>query len=148
MQVILLERIRGLGDLGAQVDVKPGFARNFLVPHKKAVFATKDNLAEFEHRRADLEKAQETRLLDAQNRAKAFEGLVLTLNRKASEEGKLFGSVSLFDLIDLLKEQGLAVEKRELLLPAGTIRSVGEYDLDLVLHADVAVRVKVVIQAA
>ena len=134
MQVILLERIRGLGDLGAQVLVKPGFARNFLVPQKKAVYATKDNLVIFEQRRAELEKTQAARLADAQQKAKSFEGLVLTLAHKASEEGKLFGSVSVFELLEALAAQGLTVEKRELSLPQGTIRSLGEYELHIALH--------------
>src|SRR5690606_19704894 len=121
MEVILQERIRNLGSVGDKVAVKSGFARNYLVPAGKAVYATKQNVAEFEARRAELEKKAAELLKQAQGRAKQFAGMSLTIIRKASEEGKLYGSVGTFEVIEAFKQKGLDVHKNELDMPEGAI---------------------------
>jgi len=147
MQVVLLERVRNLGQLGDVVKVKAGYARNFLVPYGKALPATKANIAHFEQRRADLEKAAAETLAVAQKRAAQLQDFVLTIKRKTAEEGKLYGSVNLHDIVDAFEKSSAEVEKRELNLPAGTIRSVGEYVVEVHLHSDVIVEVKLVVEA-
>lgn len=147
MEVILLERIRSLGQVGDKVNVKSGYARNYLVPYKKAVLATKENVAEFEQRRAELEKAAQELLQSAQDRAKLFDGLVLKLSRKAAEDGKLFGSVGIFEVIEAFRAEGKEVTKSELIMPVAQIRSVGEYEVVLDFHSDVALTVKVIVEA-
>ena len=147
MEVILLEKVVNLGNLGDKVNVKSGYARNFLVPHQKAVMATKEKIAEFETRRAELEKAAAEKLSAAQTRADALSKIEVTITHKAGDEGKLFGSVGTQDIADAMTTAGAAVDKREVRLPEGIIRHIGDYDIDVSLHADVTVVVKVQVVA-
>ena len=137
MNVILLEKMHKLGDLGDQVKVKPGFGRNYLVPYGKAVPATEENIKAFEERRAELEKAAAERLKAAQSRGEALDGSSVTIEAKAGEEGKLFGSIGVRDIAEAVSANGTAVEKSEVLLPEGPIRMTGEYEITLQLHTDV-----------
>jgi len=143
MNVILLERLSNLGDIGDEVAVRPGFARNYLIPKGKAVRATTENRAVFEERRADLEKAASDQLTAAQTRAAKLEGLELTIVVKAGEEGKLYGSVGTQDIADKVCESGTEVSRAEVRMPEGVIRSIGEYEIDLQLHSDVVTTIKV-----
>ncbi|MGE0625037.1 MAG: 50S ribosomal protein L9 [Pseudomonadales bacterium] len=143
MNVILLERLSNLGDIGDEVAVRPGFARNYLIPRGKAVRATTENRAVFEERRADLEKAAGEQLAAAQARAAKLEGLELTIVVKAGEEGKLYGSVGTQDIADRVSEAGTEVTRSEVRMPEGVIRSVGDYEIDLQLHSDVVTTIKV-----
>jgi len=143
MQVILLERVQNLGELGDAVKVKPGFARNFLIPQGKAVLATPENLAEFERRRKELEQREAEALAAARERAAAIEGREITIARKSGEEGRLFGSVGTQDIADALTEAGVAVERQEVRLPGESLRQVGEYTVDIHLFADVDAQVTV-----
>jgi large subunit ribosomal protein L9 len=146
MNVILLERIRNLGDLGEEVAVKPGFARNFLIPQGKAVRATQENRGVFEARRADLERVSNDRLAAAQARAGNLNDVQVTIAAKSGEEGKLYGSVGTQDIAEAVsRAQGVEVQKSEVRLPTGVIRVIGEYDIDLQLHSDVTVTVKVIV---
>lgn len=148
MQVILLEKIGRLGDIGDQVNVKAGYGRNYLIPHGHAVPATKANLEEFEKRRAELEKASADKLTAAQGRAKAIEEIAtVTLTANASDEGKLFGSIGTREIAEAVTAAGEALEKSEVLLPEGVLREVGEFDISLQLHTDVQSVIKVVIEA-
>jgi large subunit ribosomal protein L9 len=147
MEVILLEKIRRLGDLGDKVRVKPGFGRNFLIPHGKAVPATPENVAKFEARRAELEKAQGEALAVAAARAEKLSALTLVIRRKAGDEGKLFGSVSTGDIAEAATAAGVELHKHEVRLPEGPFRAVGEYAVALSLHADVDANVKLRIEA-
>lgn len=147
MEVILLEKVRNLGNLGDKVNVKAGYGRNFLIPGGPAVMATADNLVKFEERRAELEKAMADSLAAAESRAKQLEALAeVTISHQAGDEGKLFGSVTNDDVAKALTAAGAAVEKREVKLPEGPIREVGEHAIDIQLHSDVvqSVTVKVV----
>ena len=128
MEIILLERIRNLGDLGDQVTVKPGYGRNYLIPQGKAVRATKENQEAFEGRRSELEAAAADALNKAQARAAEFEGVVLEIARRASEEGKLFGSVAATDIIEAAAAVGKELDKVEVNLPEGAIKVIGELD--------------------
>lgn len=144
MQVILLEKIRNLGNLGEKVKVKPGFGRNYLIPQGKAVSATETNLIKFEARRAELEKAEKETLAAAQTRAEAIEKLgSLTISAKAGEEGKLFGSIGARDIAEALAKAGCTIAKKEIVLPQGSIRMVGEYEVLIHLHSDVRPILKV-----
>ncbi|MFP1681433.1 50S ribosomal protein L9 [Alloalcanivorax sp. C16-1] len=146
MQVILLETIKNLGDLGSVVDVRPGYGRNFLIPQGKALPATKDNLAEVETRRAELEKQAAEQLSAAEGRAEKLAEASVTVAAKSGDEGKLFGSVGTANIADAITEQsGVEVAKAEVKLPYGAIRQTGEYDIDLALHADVTVTIKLVV---
>lgn len=147
MEVILLEKIRRLGDLGEKVRVKAGFGRNFLIPQGKAVPATADNIAKFEARRAELEKAQGEALAAATARAEQLAALTLTIRRKAGEEGKLFGSVSTGDIAEAATAAGVELHKHEVRLPEGPFRAVGQFEVALNLHADVDARIKLNIEA-
>ncbi len=147
MEIILLEKQRNLGNLGDTVKVKPGYARNFLVPQGKAVRATKENIAAFEARRAELEKVQAEHLAQASARAEAVAALSLTIAANAGEDGKLFGSIGTKDIADAIVALGVAIEKHEVLLPNGTLRQTGEYDIQLQLHSDVLATVKLAIVA-
>jgi large subunit ribosomal protein L9 len=147
MEVILLEKIRRLGDLGDKVKVKPGFGRNFLIPEGKAVPATPENIAKFEARRAELEKTQAEALATAAARAEKLNALTLTIRRKAGEEGKLFGSVSTGDIAEAAVAAGAELHKHEVRLPEGPFRAVGQYEVTLNLHADVDAKVKLNIEA-
>ena len=137
MNVILLERVNNLGDLGDEVSVKAGFARNFLLPKKKAVQANDANRAVFEERRKELEDAANEKLSVAKGRAEALNEYLLTVQVKAGEEDRLFGSVGTQDIADALVSKGLEVERSEVRLPDGAIRVLGEYEVDIQLHSDV-----------
>lgn len=147
MEVILLEKVANLGNLGDQVKVKPGYGRNFLIPHGKATPATAENIKVFEERRAELERQAAEALTAAQARAEKLEGYELTITAKAGEEGKLFGSIGTADIAQGLADAGFEVERQEVLLPEGAFRSVGEYEVQLRLHADVEASIKLVITA-
>lgn len=147
MEVILLEKIAKLGDLGDKVSVKSGFGRNFLIPYGKAVPCTEANLADFEARRADLEAAAAAALTDAQQRAEALEGHKVTITANAGDEGKLFGSIGTRDIADALTAAGKEVVKAEVSMPTGLIREIGDYEIALQLHSDVSVTVTVAVVA-
>ena len=148
MEVILLEKVANLGNLGDKVNVRPGYGRNFLVPKKKAVPATKANLVMFEERRAELEKTAAETLATAQARAAQLEGLaVITIKANASDEGKLFGSVAVSDIAEAITAAGVEVTKQEVSMPEGPIHTVGEYEIAIHVHSDVAQNVKVVVEA-
>jgi large subunit ribosomal protein L9 len=143
MQVILMEKVANLGELGDVVKVKDGFARNFLIPHGKAKRATPDNLKAFESRRAELEKAQADVLAKAQERGSKLDGLTVQITQKAGPDGRLFGSVTNYDIVEALKKQGHEVERASIRMPQGPLKQVGEYPLQIGLHTDVTVTVKV-----
>ena len=143
MQVILMERIDNLGALGDIVDVKAGFARNFLVPQKKAKTATKNNIAQFETMRTELEKAAATRTKAAEDRLVALKGMELEIEVRAGQEGKLFGSVSNHEIAEAITAKGVEIERREVRMPDGPIRHIGEFEVLIHLHSDVETSVKV-----
>ena len=148
MEVILLENIGSLGSLGDKVTVKPGYGRNFLVPKGKAVPASSENLAKFEARRAELEAAAAASFEVAQQRGANIEALAqIAIAATAGEEGKLFGSVGTRDIAGAITEAGVAVDISEVRLPEGVIRELGEYDIMLQLHADVAVNIAIAVVA-
>lgn len=149
MEIILLEKVANLGDLGDQVNVRPGYGRNFLIPGKKAVPATKDNIAKVEARRAELEKAAAEATSEARARADKIAALAsITLSRNAGEEGKLFGSVGPADIADAVTAAGVDVEKREVIMPEGPFHTVGEFEANIRTHAEVMQAIKVIIEAA
>lgn len=143
MEVILLEKVHKLGELGDQVKVKPGFGRNYLIPSGKAVSATVDNIAKFDARRAELEKQQQESLVSATARAEKLNTVSISVARKAGTEGKLFGSVGTIDIAEAVTESGVELAKHEIRLPDGPIRSTGEFEIDIHLHADVSATIKV-----
>jgi large subunit ribosomal protein L9 len=143
MQVILMERIANLGDLGDVVKVKDGFARNYLIPQGKAKRATEANLKAFEAQRSALEKAQAEALARAQERGAKLEGFTIQVVRKAGVDGRLFGSVTNYDIVEALKAQGHEVERSQVRMPAGPLKVVGEYQVQIALHTDVVVTVNV-----
>lgn len=146
MEVILLEKVGKLGTVGDKVNVKAGFGRNFLLPQGKAVAATEQNLKDFEERRAELEKAAADKKESAEIRARELEDIKVTIVAKAGDEGKLFGSVGAADIADAITAAGVEVKKAEVKLPEGTLREVGEYDIDLQLHFDVMQTIKLVVE--
>jgi large subunit ribosomal protein L9 len=143
MQIILLEKVANLGTLGDIVKVKAGYARNFLIPSGKAKRATEANKAEFEQRRAELEKAANEILSATQERASKLEGLMVQVTQKAGVDGRLFGSVTNYDISEALKAQGFEVAKGSVRLPNGPLKQVGDYDIVLDLHTDVKANIKV-----
>jgi large subunit ribosomal protein L9 len=143
MDVILLEKVRNLGSLGEQVRVKAGFARNFLIPYGKAVYATAENRAKFEARRAELEKAAAAALGAAQGRAEKMTGATVQVVRKISEDGKLFGSVGIKDICDALRAAGFEIEKSEVHLDRGPIKDVGDHEVAVTLHPEVNFKITV-----
>ena len=143
MQVILLEKVANLGELGEVVKVKQGFARNFLIPHGKARRATPENLAEFEKRRAELEKTQSEALAAAQQQAAKLDGLMVQVTQKAGVDGKLFGSVTNFDISEALNKQGFEISKAAIRMPEGPLKVVGDHPLKVALHTDVVVTITV-----
>jgi large subunit ribosomal protein L9 len=147
MQVILLERIKGLGALGTKVDVKPGYGRNFLIPQGKALPATAKNLADFEVRRAELERQEAEVLAAANARAEKLAAITVTVVSKAGDEGKLFGSVGNRDIADAVVAAGVELDRSEVRLPEGPLRHTGEFDIAVQLHSDVMASVKVVVSA-
>lgn len=143
MQVILMEKVVNLGQLGDVVKVKDGYARNYLVPQRKAKRATAANIAEFEAKRADLEKAQAEVLAAAKARAEKLEGLMVQISQKAGVDGRLFGSVGNSDIADAVKAQGFELAKSEVRLPEGPLKQVGDHPVTLALHTDVLVNITV-----
>lgn len=137
MEVILLTKIDNLGDLGEKVKVKPGYARNYLVPSGKAKFATAENLAEFEARRVELEKIAAEALSKAEARKAELDGFKITITAKSAGEGKLFGSIGTVDIANAMQEAGKVIEKKEIRLPSGAFRHAGEYQVEIHLHTDV-----------
>lgn len=147
MQVILLEKVVNLGSLGEVVRVRDGYARNFLIPKKIARRATETALKEFEQRRLELEKAQAEKMAAAQAAGEKIAGITLTIGQKAGVDGRLFGSVTNMDVAAALAKEGIAtVEKAQVRLPDGSIKAVGEYPVQILLHADVQVEITVVVQ--
>lgn len=147
MEVILLQKVDNVGGIGDLVRVKSGYARNYLIPQGKATLATADNKAKFESRRAELEAKAAAELAAAQERAKKLEGLTLKIEMQAGAEGKLFGSVGTVDIAEEIGKRGIEIERSEIRLPDGPLRSVGDHQIELHLHADVNVALKVVIEA-
>ena len=143
MEVILLEKIQNLGNLGDQVKVKAGYGRNYLIPNGKAVSATQANIEKFETRRAELEKIQVEKLEKAQVRAEQLNQVSVTIARKAGTEGKLFGSVGTADISEAVKEAGQELAKHEIRLPEGPFRTIGEFEVIVHLHADVEATVRI-----
>ena len=137
MEVILLDKIRNLGNLGDKVRVKAGYARNFLVPYGKAVIANEQNKAEFEAKRAEFENAQSDVLARAETRAKNLADTKVEIASRASDEGHLFGSVGPREIADAISATGIAVERSEVEMPEGPLKAVGDYSITLVLHAEV-----------
>jgi large subunit ribosomal protein L9 len=147
MQVILMEKIANLGQLGDVVKVREGYARNYLIPQGKAKRATKENLAEFEQRRSELERVQNEQLAHAQEQAARIDGLMLQITQKAGVDGKLFGSVTNADIAEALKSQGLDVPKAAIRMPQGPLKNVGDHAVKVALHTDVVVGVTVSVLA-
>jgi len=145
MQVILMERIDNLGALGDIVDVKSGFARNFLVPQKKAKTATKNNIAEFETMRAELEKAAASKTKVAEDRLAALKGMEIEIEVRAGQEGKLFGSVSNHEISEAITAKGVDIERREVRMPEGPIRHIGEFEVLIHLQSEVETTIKVTV---
>ena len=145
MDVILLERVQNLGDLGDKVKVAAGYGRNFLVPQGKAVAATAQNLEAFEARRAELEQEATTKLQAAQQRADKINELVVSLTAKASEEGKLYGSIGTLDIARAVTDAGAEICKSEVVLPEGALHTAGEFDVEIRLHGDVSATVKIIV---
>ena len=145
MEVILLEKIDSLGGLGDKVRVRPGYARNYLLPQGKAKFATPENIAEFEARRAELERAAAEAVTAAETRRESLAGMVIEMTAKAGGEGKLFGSIGASDIADAVTARGVEVEKREVRLPEGPLRQAGEYEIQLHLHAEVDADIRIIV---
>jgi len=137
MEVILLSKVENLGALGDKVSVRSGYARNYLIPQGKAKFATAENIAEFEARRAELEAQAASALATAEERKSKLDGITVTITAKEAGEGKLFGSVGNIDVLEALTSLGHQVEKREIRMPDGAFRNVGEHQVELHLHTDV-----------
>lgn len=137
MHVILLEKVRHLGILGEKVEVKPGYARNFLIPQNKAVFATEKNIGLFEERRAELEKKAQQSVEKSQQRAAMLRDLMIVISAQASDEGKLYGSVGVSEIKEALMAQSIEVSKREIVLLDGPLHAVGQYQIELHLPSDV-----------
>ncbi|WP_226665359.1 50S ribosomal protein L9 [Microbulbifer aggregans] len=147
MEVILLDKVGKLGNVGDRVDVKSGFGRNYLLPTGKAILANAANIAEFEAKRAELEAAAAAKLTEATARSEKLAEVVVTITANAGDEGKLFGSIGTRDIAEAITAAGVEVAKAEVKLPEGALREVGEYDVDVQLHADVIAAVKVVVAA-
>ncbi len=145
MQIILMEKVVNLGSLGDLVNVKSGYARNFLIPQGKAKRATPAAMKEFEIKRAELEKSAADKLAAAQAFAATLEGVSVTVARKAGVDGRLFGSVTNHDIADALKLQGFVVDKSDIRMPVGTLKTVGETELEISLHTDVLATIKVLV---
>ena len=145
MNVILLEKIGNLGDLGDEVSVKPGFARNYLLPQGKAVTADDENRTVFEGRRAELEASANEKLAEANTRAEKLVDKQLSIAVKSGEEGRLYGSVGTQNIADALTSEGIPVERSEIRMPEGVIRVLGEYEIAIQLHTDVTAQIKVAV---
>lgn len=146
MEIILLEKIANLGDLGSVVSVRSGFGRNYLIPQGKAKMATKENVIEFEQRRAELEQAANEAIAAAEARRDQLQEMVLTIKAKTGGEGKLFGSVSNMEIADAINAAGVEVERREIRMPDGPLRQIGEHEVTVHLHSDVDAVVKVMVE--
>jgi large subunit ribosomal protein L9 len=140
-----MEKVANLGNLGDQVQVRAGYARNYLIPQGKAKNATAENIAEFETRREELQRAAADTLALAETRRTKLEGKEFAVSAKAGGEGKIFGSIGPIDIVQAVKNAGIELEKREVRLPNGPIRQTGEYEIELHLHTDVNVRIKLVV---
>ena len=147
MEVILLEKIANLGNLGDRVTIKAGYGRNYLVPQGKAVAATPTKIAEFEARRAELEKAAQEKLSAAQKLGTELSKLNISIAHKAGDEGRLFGSIGTHNIAEAITAAGIAIEKHQIRLPHGTIRHLGEYAIDINLHSDVIVTLTITVIA-
>jgi large subunit ribosomal protein L9 len=147
MEVILLSKVENLGNLGDRVKVRPGYARNYLIPSGRATSATAANIEAFEARRADLERAAREALGTAEARREQLDGMTVTIPANAGNEGKLFGSVGTGEIAEALTEAGVEVHKHEVRMPAGALRQVGEHEVTIHLHTDLDVQVKVVVVA-
>jgi len=147
MEIILLERVGKLGNLGDKVTVKSGYGRNFLIPFGKAVPATAANVADFEARRAELEKAAADKLTAAEARAEQINGFTLNIAANAGDEGKLFGSIGPRDIAEAMTEAGVEASKAEVRMPEGPIRNVGEFEIDVQVHSDVTATLNVTVVA-
>lgn len=145
MEVILLEQVNKLGALGEQVTVKPGYGRNYLIPSGKAALATPENVEKFEARRAELEQAQADALSAAQAQAEKIDGLALTLQRKTSSGGKLFGSVGAGDIVEAAAAADVVLSRQAIRLPDGPFKQVGEYEVEVHLRADVDAMIKLTV---
>ena len=143
MQVILLEKVLNVGDLGEVVKVKPGFARNYLIPHGKAKRATPENLKLLEEKRSELEKIAADKLSAAQEQAAKLEGTTVEITQKAGVDGRLFGSVTNIDIVDALKSQGVEIERSMIRMSAGPLKQIGDYPLTVALHTDVIAHINV-----
>ena len=143
MQVILMEKVANLGNLGDVVKVKDGYARNFLIPEGKARRATEANLKAFEAKRAELEKAQSAQLAKAQEAGAKLEGFMLQITQKAGPDGRLFGSVTNYDIVEGLKKHGHEVERAQIRMPQGPLKQVGDFPIQIALHTDVMATIKV-----
>jgi len=145
MQVILLEKVVNVGNLGDVVKVKDGYARNFLIPQKMARRATSSAVAEFEVKRAELEKAAAEKLGASQAQGEKLNGMTITIGQKAGVDGRLFGSVTNFDIAEALTKQGFAVEKAQVRLPTGPLKTTGEHPVAVALHTDVVVEITIAV---
>ena len=143
MQIILMEKVVNLGNLGDEVKVKDGYARNYLIPQGKAKRATEANRKVFEAKRAELEAAQQTKLAQAQAQAATLDGLMLQITRKTGMDGRLFGSVTNIDIADALKAQGHVVERSAIRLPEGPLKAIGDAAIEIALHSDVVAKITV-----
>jgi large subunit ribosomal protein L9 len=148
MEIILLEKIDNIGAIGDRVKVKPGYARNYLIPQGKATVATPENIARFEARRADIERKASEELAAARARAGQLEGTVLTITAQTGAEGKLFGSVGTIDIAEACAALGIEVSRSEVRMAEGPIRVAGEHEVEFHLHTDVNATVKVIVQPA
>ncbi|MGA8004492.1 MAG: 50S ribosomal protein L9 [Burkholderiales bacterium] len=143
MQVILMEKVGHLGNLGDVVKVKDGFARNYLIPQGKAKRATPENLKAFEARRAELEQAHGKALAEAQERGAKLEGLTVQISQKAGVDGRLFGSVTNYDIVEALQKQGVEIERRQVRMPQGPLKQVGDFPIEIELYTDVVATITV-----
>lgn len=148
MEVILLEKVRNLGNLGDKVSVKAGYGRNYLIPQNKAVFATAKSIEQFEQKRAELEKKAQQSLAAAEQRASKFNDTTLVISAMASDEGKLYGSVGVNEIKDALTERSIEVNKREIVMPEGPLHSIGNYVVEVHVHSDVIAQLQLEIVSA
>ena len=143
MQVILLDKVKNLGNLGDVVDVKSGYGRNFLIPENKAVFATEENRVLFEKRRAEFEKKAKQEFARAEQRAAALNDVTLVIETQATDEGKLYGSIGVAEVSEALAVRSIEVDKREVMMPEGALQEIGLYTLDLQLHSEVTAKLQI-----
>lgn len=148
MEVILQEKVRNLGNLGDKVSVKPGYGRNYLIPQNKAVFASEKNIAIFEKRRAELEKKAQQALARAEQRAAKFNDINIVITVQASDEGKLYGSVGVSEIKQALEKRDVEIHKREIVLPEGSIHTVGIHEVEIHVHSDVIAILRVEVASA